>query len=282
MVSPSTIVRRSFSRSVTSTDGGRVDAAQSHARDLSLPAPHHALGIQVRTRRFDALRLGDDVEDLVVVDEGTEARVHREMRPIAEDLLAPGLLESVHDREHDDDQPDAGRDAADTDRRDRRDEDLAALGDQVADRDEPLDGLAHRRGSPRSPAESVRARRCPRARPSGRPRRRAPASPIAERARRAHARKQADRRDPADPFRGRSRLGAASATQHQERAPEEDRHPAGRRHDARITTRSERESESERRDRGREIRHAPTATGSAGARARSGRRRAGTRVPSPR
>ena len=125
-------------------DGRWIDPTQAHARDLPLAPAHHALGVDVRTRRFDAGRRDDLREDLFVVEEGAEARVHGEVGAVAEDLVPPGLLEAIHDREHDDDQPDPRRDSAHADRGDRRNEDLPALGHEVADRDEPLDALSHR------------------------------------------------------------------------------------------------------------------------------------------
>ena len=69
------------------------------------------------TRRLDAGDGDDRLEHLLPVREGAEAAVDREVRAIAEDLLAPGLLEAVHHRQHDDDEPYARGDAGDADGR---------------------------------------------------------------------------------------------------------------------------------------------------------------------
>ena len=79
-----------------------------------------------------------------MVDEGPEAAVHGEMCPVSQYLVAPGLLESVHDRENNDDQPHTDCDPADADRGNRRDENLTSLREEVSNRDEPLDRFSHR------------------------------------------------------------------------------------------------------------------------------------------
>ncbi len=64
------------------------------------------------------------------------------MRVVADDLVPPGPLETVHHRQYGDDQPHPRSDRTDADQRDHGDHDLLAFGDQIADGDEPLGALA--------------------------------------------------------------------------------------------------------------------------------------------
>jgi hypothetical protein len=135
---------RSLSRSVTRPT---LVGSMPRSRTLAicpLTAAHHALGVDVGARCLDTRDRGHGLENLLVIDEGTETAVHSEMCSVAENLVAPGLFESVHHREHDDDQPDTRGNSTNTDRRDRGDEDLTSLREEITDRDKPLDGFSHR------------------------------------------------------------------------------------------------------------------------------------------
>ena len=66
-----------------------------------------------------------------------------EVRAVAEDLVAPSRLEPVHHRQHHDEEAHPGCNAADTNCANGRNENLAALRNQVPQRDEPFDRAAH-------------------------------------------------------------------------------------------------------------------------------------------
>jgi hypothetical protein len=120
-----------------------VDAADPHADDLTRRPAHHPLGLEVGRGGHHAGNLLHLREHVRVVLEGSHATVHREVRTVPDDLLAPQALEAVHDREHGDDQPHARGHATDADHRDDRNEGLTPFGHQVAHGDEPLRPAAH-------------------------------------------------------------------------------------------------------------------------------------------
>jgi hypothetical protein len=122
-------------------DRTRIDPAQLHAEDATLEAAHHALGLEKRRRPGDPLATANRFHHIFVVRKGSGDVVRAEVRPVPEDLVAPGLLESVHHRQYDDDQPHPGRNARNADRSNCRDEDLATLRHQVAGRNEPLEAV---------------------------------------------------------------------------------------------------------------------------------------------
>ncbi len=114
----------------------RCPAAESARSPSARAAPCRWL------RRTDSRRYALDPAQLFeqrgVVDDVAVVAAHDDVRVVADDLVTPRALEPVHDRQHGNDQPHPRRHGSDADQRDDRDEDLTPLGDQVAQRDEPL------------------------------------------------------------------------------------------------------------------------------------------------